>query len=369
MATIVVCIICIALIMLGGMTLSQGILSSADTAALSFDQMITREGDLMRTSVTATRAEYLSWSDLLRVTVDNSGQNKLGDYDKWDLIVRYDDDGGSRYSEWLPYTEGTPGDNEWQKAGICLGGQPEFFEPGLLNPQEELIILARLNPLPGDNTSANLTLTTYNGISDSISFSNPGYTWLTPHSESTFVTNQEYFQMAEATPSDGDAVTITTDAFVKNEAARKILYDENEPSRSARSLFPLTGLSEIPAQTWTVYYHCRTWGDPKFPNKTDDVNFDIDVLIRKADGTIRTTIANNVADAYLTKDETEVWVTKSATYDFPGYTVVDDSDYLEIVYYGETDSGGPQDGPGYMQIRIDDNTLAVSDQTRIVSTP
>lgn len=369
MATIVVCIVCIALIMLGGMALSQGILTSADTTALSFENMITREGDLMRTSVTALRAEYLSWSDLLRVTVDNSGQYKLGDFDKWDIIVRYEDGGGSGYSEWLPYTEGTPGDNEWQEACICLGGQPEFFEPGLLNPEEELIILAKLDPMPGDNTSANLTLTTQNGISDSIAFFNPGYTWLTPHSESIFITGNEYFQLAEATPADGDAVTITTDAFSKNEVARKILYDENQPSKEARILFPLKGIRDIPAQTWMVYYHCRTWGDPKFPSKNDDVNFDIDILIRKADGTIRTIIDTNVANAYLTKDEVGVWLTKSGNYAFPGYTVVDDSDYLEIVFYGETDSGGPQAGPGYMQIIIDDSTLAISNQTRIEGNP
>lgn len=369
MATIVVCIISIALILLGGMTLSQGFLTSADTAALSFDEMITREGDLMRTSVTALRAEYIAWSDLLRVTVDNSGQSKLGDFDKWDLFVRYDDGSGSHYAEWLPYTEGTPGDNEWQKAAICLGGQPEVFEPDLLNPEEELIILARLNPLPGDNTSANLTLTSYNGISDSISFSSPGYTWLTPHSESSFITGDEYFQMAEATPADGDAVTITTDAFAADEVARKVLYDENEPDKTARMLFPLTGISEIPAQTWTVYYRCRTFGDPLFPGINNDVNFDIDILVRKADGSVRTVIATNVANAYLTTDEAEMWVTKSATYDFPGYTVTDASDYLEIVYYGETDSGGPQNGPRYMQIRVDDNTLAVADQTRILSGP
>jgi hypothetical protein len=355
--------------MLGGMALSQGILTSADTTALSFENMITREGDLMRTSVTALRAEYLSWSDLVRVTVDNSGQYKLGDFDKWDIIVRYEDGGGSSYSEWLPYTEGTPGINEWQKTCICLDGQPEFFEPGLLNPEEELIILARLNPLPGDNTSANLTLTTQNGISDSIAFFNPGYTCLTPHSESIIITGNEYFQMAEATPGDGEAVTITTDAFAADEVARKILYDENQPSKTARILFPLKGISGIPAQTWTVYYHCRTWGDPQFPNTNGDVNFDIDILVRKADGTLRTTIATNVADAYLTTDEVGTWVTKSAAYAFPGYTVVDDSDYLEIVFYGETDSSGPENGPGYMQIRIDDSTLDIANQTRIEGSP
>lgn len=367
MAPIVVCIICIALVMLGGMTLSQGILTSADTTALSFDQMIVREGDLMRTSVTVLRAEYLSWSDLLRVTVDNSGQNKLGEYDKWDIITRYEDSGGSHHAGWLPFTEGVPGDNEWQPVGIYLEGQPEAFEPGLLNPEEELVILAKLNPLPGDATTANVTVTTPNGISDSLPFSNPGYTWLTPHSESTFINGEEYFQIAEASPGDGDAVTITTDAFTADEVARKILYDENEPAKLARSVFPLTGISEIPVQTWTVYYHCRTFGDSQFPAINDDVNFDIDILVRKADGSVRTVIATNVADAYLTTDEAGTWVTKSATYDFPGYTVVNDSDYLEIVYYGETDSVGPPTGPGYLQIRIDDSTLAIPDQTHIVS--
>ena len=369
MATVVVCLVCLAFIMMGGMTLSQGILTSADTTAQSFDNMIVREGELMRTSVSVLRAEYLSWSDLIRVTVDNSGQIKIGEFDKWDFIINYEDTGGTYYSTWLPYTEGTPGDNEWQKAAICLGGQPEFFEPDLLNPQEELVILARLNPLPGNLTSGEITVTTDNGISDYLPIEQPGYTWLTPHSETTTIIGEKYFQMAESSPGDGDAITITTDVFGKSEVARKILYNENDPSQYARMLFPLTGISQIPAQTWTVNYHCRTWGDPKFPNKNDDVNFDIDIIIRKADGTIRTVIATNVADAYLTKDEAGIWLTISGTFSFPGYTVVDETDYLEIVYYGETDRSGPQSGPGYMQIKIDDSSLAISDQTRIIGTP
>jgi hypothetical protein len=347
--------------------MSQGILTSADTTALSVEEISVREGELMRTGVDVLRAEDLSWADLLRVTADNSGQTKLASFSKWDIIVHYYDAGGTYHAKWLPYTEGVLGDNEWKKASIGLNGPNEYFEPGILNPEEDLTILARLSPPPGDATAGEIVIASSNGIEDSISFSSPGYTLLTPHSENTTITGTKYYDLVEATPGDGPAMTETSDAFAKNEIARKVLHDENQPSRLARHVFPLTGISRIPAATWTVYYRCRTWGDPKFPKANDDVNFDIDILVRKADGTVRTTLATNVADAYLTKDEAEVWVTRSATYDFPGYTVVDDSDCLEIVYYGETDKGGPQAGPGYLQLRIDDSTLDASDQTRIES--
>ena len=365
MATAIVSIICIAMIVVGGMTLSQGILTSADSAALSVEEIALREGEITRTNLDAVRSAHLSWADLLKVTVENSGQTKLASFDKWDLIVNYYDGSGVYHTVWLPYTTGALGDNEWQKARIGLNGPVEFFEPNILNPGEELVILARLNPLPGDATTGDITVGTPNGVYDSISFSNLGYTLLNPHSENTTIASTEYFQLEEATWADGPAMMATTDAFISNESGRKPMYDATDPSRLSRHVFPLTGISEIPAATWTVYYRCRTWGDPKFPKAPKDVNFDIDIIIRQADGTVRATIATNVADAYLAKDECEVWLTKSATYDFPGYTVVDDSDCLEIVYYGEVDNQGPQDGPGYMQIMIDDDTLPLADQTRI----
>ena len=362
MATAVVSIICIALIVLGGMTMSQGFLTSADTAALSVEDISAREGEIMRTELDTVRAAHLSWADLLRVTVDNSGQTKLASFSKWDFIVHYYDVDGTHYTKWLPYTDGVLGDNEWEKARICLNGQPEFFEPEIMNPEEELVILAKLNPLPGDATTGDIAIATPNGVQGLISFSNLGYTRLTPHSENTTIASTDYYQLAEATPADGTAITETTDTIDSGETGRWLLYNESDDTRPARHVFPLTGISEIPSATWTVYYRCRTLGFQGIQD--NDVNFDIDILIRKSDGTVRTTIATNVADAYLTTDEVDMWLTKSATYDFPGYTVVDDSDYLEIVYYGETDSDGP-DAPGYMQIRIDDDTLAEADQTRI----
>jgi hypothetical protein len=363
MTTAVVTIICIVLIVVGGMTMSHGILTSADTAALSAEEISTREGAIMRTGVDVLRAENLSWADnLLRVTVANSGQTKLASFDKWDLIANYYDGGGTYHTEWFPYTEGELGDNEWAKATIRLNGQPEVFEPGILNPGEELVILAKLSPLPGDATTADITVATPNGVGESASLSSPGYTLLIPHSENKTIGSTPYYELADGAIADGAGMTETTDLFQAKETDRKPLHDENDSSRLARHIFPLTGISNIPAANWTVYYRCQTLDFNQI--KDNEISFNIDVLIRQADGTVRTTFATGAANAYLAKEDVDTWVTKSATYDFPGYTVVDDTDYLEVAYYGETSGQGPNKD-GYMQIRIDDSTLDETDQTRI----
>ncbi|OGO19558.1 MAG: hypothetical protein A2144_09320 [Chloroflexi bacterium RBG_16_50_9] len=342
--------------------MSQGILTSADNTALNAEKVSVREGEIMRTSVEVVRAAQLTWADTLRVTVDNNGQTKLASFGRWDFIVRYYDSDGTYYAKWLPNINGTPGDNEWQMVRIGLNGPTEYFEPGILNPQEDMVILAKLNPPPGDGTTGEVIVATPNGIKDSIYFFNPGYTLLVPHAENTTIAGTRYYELAEAAPDDGTAMTETTDLFTEGEVGRKILKNENDSSRLARHVFSLTGISEIPSANWTVYYRCRTFD---FQGINDnEISFNLDVLIRKADGTVRTTLATKAARAYLETDEVDTWVTKSANYNFPGYTVVDDSDYLEIVYYGETQGDGPGHD-GYMQIRIDDSNLDEADQTRI----
>jgi hypothetical protein len=364
MVVAIVTIICVAMIVVGGMTLSQGILTTADTAATSVESISVREGEIMRTGLEITHAEQLTWADYVRATVKNSGQTKLASYDKWDVILSYEDSGNSTYSRWLPYSGSLPANNQWYKARIGLCGPTEFFEPGILNPNEEMVILAKLAPPPGANTAGDITITTPNGIYDSLPFSVPGFTRLTPQSESSNIAGTYYYDMAEA-PDDGPVMYARAD-FSQNETGRKILYDTGQPTRAARHIFPLIGIEEIPEETWTVYYHCYVVGTGAFPAGDGDVRFNIDILVRAADGTVRDTIATGAADAYFEQAEAGNWVTISGTCDFPGYDVVNENDYLEIDYYGQTASG-PGGGPGYVQLNIDDNSLPVSDQTRIES--
>jgi hypothetical protein len=234
----------------------------------------------------------------------------------------------------------------------------------ILNPKEEMVILARLNPLPGANTAGDITFTTPNGIYDSLSFSVPGSTRLSPQSENINIAGTNYYELAEAS-ADG-AVMNARAQFNQDETGRKLLYNTGQPARAAKHIFPLIGIEEIPAGEWTVYYRCYVQGVGAFPVQDNDVRLNIDILVRQADGTIRATIATEVADAYYEQAEEGNWITISGTCNVTDYHVESESDYLEIDYYGQT-ALGPGGGTGFIQLNIDDNSLPVSDQTRIES--
>ena len=172
METAIVSIMCIALIIIGGMTMSQGFLSSVDTTASGLETVSERDEEIMRTNL-STLSANLTAPDWLEVALRNNGQTKLSDFAKWDVIVQYYDSGGTYYVKWLPYVTGTPGDNQWTKKGIYLnaeGQTPEVFEPGILNPEEEIVIEAKLSPSVGAGTTNLIVTSTPNGIPASTTF-------------------------------------------------------------------------------------------------------------------------------------------------------------------------------------------------------
>jgi hypothetical protein len=363
MAAAIVTIICIAMLVVGGMTLSQGILTSTDSAAASVESISVREGEMMRTDLDTLRATHLRWGDDIRITVKNNGQIKLASFDRWDVIVNYASGNGTEYCTWLPYTTALPTSNEWEKARIGLNGPIEYFEPEILNPGEEMVILAHLDPAPGNTINGEVSLTTPNGVYDSIPLVDPGYLRLTPQSESITLSGTKYFELVEGAAADGPAAIAGT-TFINGETGRKLLRNTSDASRSASFIYPLVGISEIPAEEWTVNYRACVTSAGTFPQSDNDTSFNIDINVRQADGTLRETIATSAATAYALAADTGNWVTLTGTYSFPGYSVIDENDYLEIVYYGKTNAG-PDGAAGSMQIGYDDGSLPVSEQTRI----
>jgi hypothetical protein len=170
METLIVSLLCIALVVFGGMTMSQGFLTSVDASTTGLEEIGQRDENIMRTELSSVSASQPA-SETLEVTLENSGQTKIADFNKWDVIVQYYDDAGIYYTKWLPYTEETLGDNEWEVVWIRLDGETEAFEPNVLNPAEQIMIRAQLDPPVGAGTTNMVVVATPNGIPASAYFS------------------------------------------------------------------------------------------------------------------------------------------------------------------------------------------------------
>ena len=111
-----------------------------------------------------------------------------------------------------------------------------------------------------------------------------------------------------------------------------------------------------------------TFQKPYGAEETNSVNLtvhaDMNVLVRQADGGIRSTLDTNVANsANITGT---AWTTFTATYAFPGYTVLFDTDYLEIDLFAEATANSSTEAVS-VDFRIDDSSLGTVDQTKIAA--
>ena len=93
---------------------------------------------------------------------------------------------------------------------------------------------------------------------------------------------------------------------------------------------------------------------------TLDVHADMDILVRRSDGTVRATLATDTAST-ATFNNTE-WQTYTGSHVFPAYTVIDQTDYLEIDLFAHSVYNGFIQSVA-VDFRIDDAIYPISDQT------
>jgi hypothetical protein len=163
MENLLITIVCIALILMATVSYASSFLGSADMIGNSFKNSLERARQLARTDITATQATTADGSEV-EITLRNDGNTSLRNYGKWDVIVRYQ--GGA--TVWIPYAaSGAPG---WSKIGTYYNGNPDIYEPGILNPAETLKINVRLAPGVADNTTNLAVIATDSGVSTQIAF-------------------------------------------------------------------------------------------------------------------------------------------------------------------------------------------------------
>jgi hypothetical protein len=159
------------------------------------------------------------------------------------------------------------------------------------------------------------------------------------HQETTTIAGTTYYLLKLNTPADASGTTLQASTA----SVARVVW--------GKFVYPLAGIAKILASTIYATYRAYTGGGT--------VNAEIDILIRKADGTVRTTIATGVSKSANLGTS---WATYTgANYSFAEYTVVDQTDYLEIDYVANVTA---KKATQYAYLRIDDNTLDLADQTR-----
>jgi hypothetical protein len=118
------------------------------------------------------------------------------------------------------------------------------------------------------------------------------------------------------------------------------------------------------ANQWDMYMQ-NTSDDVRIAGYTRlvwmDIHTDVDVVVRQADGTIRATLATDVANTgNITGTD---WQTYTTTLAFPGYTVVDPTDYLEIDLFAEATLNNSAESVS-VEFRFDDPALGIVDQMK-----
>ena len=149
METLFASLISVALILFGALSLSQSALSCVDAVSVSWREMKAVAGERGRTELTLLDTASEESGAIAKVTLENQGSVKLTSFPRWDVMIEYYDSSGNYYIRWLPYTSSAdPGENQWTVQGVYLNSptDPEIFEPGILNPGEEVVITARITP-------------------------------------------------------------------------------------------------------------------------------------------------------------------------------------------------------------------------------
>ena len=174
METAIAALIILAVVLFGALTIIQGHLSSQDAIAESWREMEERTGERARTRISQEDDEMIGAQGFdVRVILENTGQTRLADFSHWDVIVQYYDEDTNYYIKRLPYSGGSPEDDQWALTGIFQETQtstPDVFDPGILNPGEQAWFHLKLNPKVGAATNNWVVMSTPNGVTTQVVF-------------------------------------------------------------------------------------------------------------------------------------------------------------------------------------------------------
>lgn len=167
----IISLIILSLFLTGTMVVVDGGLLAIDTTSSSWLLAEERMGEARRTEIEIVGISVAG--GFVDITVSNDGGVSLAKFSKWDLVVRYLGTDDKIYIKHLTYTSGVPGNDEWTMTGIFLdagASDPEVYEPGILNPQEEAVFRMKLQPNVKIGSTNRVDVITPNGVAAEATF-------------------------------------------------------------------------------------------------------------------------------------------------------------------------------------------------------
>jgi hypothetical protein len=167
METAITGLIIIGLLILVIVGLTTTALTTQANLAESQRAMQEAAGERARTNISPVRTITSSNGDAVQFTLKNVGTTKLADLAQWDVILQYTSDSTTQVG-WYPYGDGV---NQWGAQIYQVATTTaDTFDPGVLNPGEELVITVNVLPQISASTINLATVSTPNGITASMVF-------------------------------------------------------------------------------------------------------------------------------------------------------------------------------------------------------
>jgi hypothetical protein len=175
-SNLILALITVAIVIAAITAFAESSVGPQATMSDSIKAMEQKTGEAARTTMSSVSTAVSGGGATLDWRVRNSGQTKLRDFPKWDLLVRYHGPASTQLRvQRLAYTTANPpGAGEWTVTNFYAGsgGTAEVYEPGIVNPGEEFNVQATLSPVIGTTTSNSVTVSAPNGVYLAVAFTN-----------------------------------------------------------------------------------------------------------------------------------------------------------------------------------------------------
>jgi archaellum component FlaF (FlaF/FlaG flagellin family) len=155
-----------AVIVFGGVILADATRGSLETVDESWRDIEAISEERLGTDLTVVSTQVTDGGATVTAVIANEGRTSIVELSHMDLIINYDGTDADRHVVWLPFTDTSPGDNEWTVDSIS----GDYRNPGILDTGEEMTIRIRLNPATDVGPDRWLVLATETGVVYSIYF-------------------------------------------------------------------------------------------------------------------------------------------------------------------------------------------------------